>query len=91
MTRLILASFLFLFLVASAQFSSARLMGDASEPNGVYCDINGVKLFAQSSEDCEKAGGSVTHTVTTNVEPVGDNPNEEPEIQRNKDKEPEAP
>ena len=91
MTRFILASVLLLFVFALPQISSARLMGDESEPNGVYCEINGVKLFAQSSEDCEKAGGSVTHTVTTTVDPVGDNPSEEPEIQRTKDKEPEAP
>lgn len=38
--------------------------------NGVYCEINEVKLFAQSAEDCEKAGGAVTHTVTTVVEPA---------------------
>jgi len=38
--------------------------------NGVYCGINDVKLFALSAEDCEKAGGVVTHTVTTTVEPA---------------------
>ncbi len=62
--------------------------------NGVYCEINEVKLFALSAEDCEKAGGVVTHTVTTMVKPVeaaGDNPNEEPEIQRTKGKKPVAP
>jgi len=60
-------------------------------PDGVYCEINEVKLFALSAEDCQKAGGIVTHTVTTTVEPAGDNPNQEPEIQRTKDKEPVAP
>jgi len=65
-----------------------------SEPNGVYCEINEVKLFAVTAEDCKKAGGVVTHTVTTTVksaEKAGENPNEEPEIQRTKDKEPVAP
>ena len=60
-----------------------------SQPNGVYCEINGVKLFAQSAEDCAKAQGNVTHTVTTTVTPA--NPDQEPEIQRTKDKEPVAP
>ena len=41
-----------------------------SDPNGVYCEINEVKLFAMNAEDCEKAGGAVTHTVTTTVKPV---------------------
>ena len=71
-------------------FGAAPSWG-TSEPDGVYCEVNEVKLFAQSAEDCEKAGGSVTHTVTTIVEPAGDNPNEEPEIQRTKDKQPKAP
>ena len=65
-----------------------------SEPEGVYCEINEVKLFALSDGDCAKAGGSVTHTVTTTVEPAekaSENPDEEPEIQRTKDKQPEAP
>ncbi len=61
-------------------------MKSVNEPNGVYCEINDVKLFALSAEDCAKAGGSVTHTVTTTVEPA--NPDQEPEIQRTKDKEP---
>jgi len=34
-----------------------------SESGGVYCEINEVKLFALSAEDCEKAGGAVTTTV----------------------------
>ena len=74
--------------------SSFGIEGGASEPNGVYCEINEVKLFADTAEDCLKAGGMVTHTVTTTVEPAkntDDNPNEEPEIQRTKDKEPVAP
>ncbi|MEK6224010.1 MAG: hypothetical protein N2A97_04000 [Thermodesulfobacteriales bacterium] len=73
---------------------SAKAVMGASEPNGVYCEINDVKLFAQTAEDCQKAGGVVTHTVTTTVKPAetsGDNPNQEPEIQRTKDKEPVAP
>ncbi len=74
---------------------SAFAMGmGVSEPDGVYCEINEVRLFATSAEDCKKAGGTVTHTVKTVVEPAektDDNPNEEPEIQRTKDKEPVAP
>lgn len=65
-----------------------------SEPQGVYCEINGVKLMAKTPADCEKAGGTITHVISTTVTPVGeamDNPEEEPEIQREKDKEPEAP
>ena len=46
-----------------------------TEPKGVYCEINEVKLYAQTSEDCNKAGGTVTHIVTTTVKPAGDNPN----------------
>jgi len=48
----------------------AIAMFGVSEPKGVYCEINEVKLFALSAEDCEKAGGVVTHTVTTTVEPL---------------------
>ena len=73
----------------SAQTGVSLLGGSGS--NGVYCEINEVKLFALSAEDCEKAGGAVTHTVTTSVEEAGANPNQEPEIQRTKDKEPVAP
>ena len=29
-------------------------------PLGVYCEINQVRLLAQSSDDCRKAGGAVT-------------------------------
>ena len=43
----------------------------ATIPDGVYCEINEVKLFAQSEEDCEKAGGIVTHTVKTEVKEIG--------------------
>jgi hypothetical protein len=43
---------------------------DIDSTNGVYCEINEVKLFALSAEDCGKAGGVVTHTVTTTVEPA---------------------
>lgn len=78
-------------VIASPQSAKAVMESADNMPNGVYCEINDVKLFAQSAEDCEKAGGAVTHTVTTTVEPAGDNPDQEPEIQRTKDKEPEAP
>lgn len=92
----ILVTVLGLLLVAvivSPQ-SAKAVMESANQPNGVYCEINDVKLFAQSEEDCIKAGGTITHTVTTTVQPVekaGDNPNELPEIQRDKNKETEAP
>jgi len=77
--------------LVSATAGLAFPRGD-SESDGVYCEINEVKLFALSAEDCEKAGGTVTHTVSTEVKEVGsDNPNAEPEIQRTKDKQPEAP
>ena len=42
----------------------------AELPNGVYCEINKVSLFALSAEDCVKASGVVTHTVTTTVKPA---------------------
>ena len=77
-------------VVMVASVSAESLFG-VSGPNGVYCEINEVKLFALSAEDCEKAGGAVTHTVTTSVKAAGDNPNQEPEIQRTKDKELVAP
>ena len=50
----------------------AAVLGPSNEPNGVYCQVNEVRLFAESAEDCEKAGGSVTHTVTTTVESADD-------------------
>lgn len=97
MSRVILASGLFIAAVAlvclftPVKSEAGLLMGDAGVSEGVYCEINEVKMFAQSAEDCEKAGGMVTHTVTKEVKAADDNPNEEPEIQRTKDKEPEAP
>lgn len=56
--------------------SASGLATSATLPDGVYCEINQVKLFAQKAEDCEKAGGKVTHTVTTSVEPVEEKPKE---------------
>jgi len=53
-----------------APVSFAVLIRGIDSTNGVYCEINEVKLFALSAEDCEKAGGVVTHTVTTTVEPA---------------------
>lgn len=44
--------------------------GVADTPVGVYCTINDVRLMAQSAEDCSKAGGSVTHSLTTIATPV---------------------
>jgi hypothetical protein len=74
-----------IFIIAPTSWGGLG-MKSVNEPNGVYCEINDVKLFALSAEDCAKAGGSVTHTVKTTVEPA--NPDQEPEIQRTKDKEP---
>jgi len=97
MSRVILASGLFIMAIAVAclftpvKSQAGLLMGDIGVSNGVYCEINEVTVFAQSTEDCEKAGGMVTHTVTKEVKAADDNPNQEPEIQRTKDKEPEAP
>jgi len=79
---------------AQPVFEEGRVEESASEPQGVFCEINGVKLMAKTAADCEKAGGTVTHVITRTVTPAGEamgNPEEEPEIQRDKDKEPEAP
>jgi len=53
-----------------AVFGISSIGGNESLTDGVYCEINEVKLFAKTAEDCEKAGGAVTHTVTTTVEPA---------------------
>ena len=79
-----------IFMFSSAPAGAIDLPDAVTAPNGVYCEINDVRVFARSAEDCAKANGAVTHTVTTKVEPVG-NPDQEPEIERTKDKEPEAP
>jgi hypothetical protein len=89
MNRILVSVLGLLLLAVIVSPQSAKAVMGASEPNGVYCEINDVKLFAQSAEDCAKAKGAVTHTVTTTVEPA--NPNEEPEIQKTKNKQPEAP
>lgn len=78
---------------AQPAFESDLGVYNTSEPQGVFCEINGVKLMAKTPADCEKAGGTVTHVISTTVTPTDnamDNPEEEPEIQREKDKEPEA-
>ena len=67
-----LGLFLGAFMVTSISAFAGTLKEAVSEPEGVYCEINEVKLFADSSEDCEKAGGAVTHTVTTTVKPIDD-------------------
>ncbi len=59
-----------LVIIAPISAQAVMLLDGAGVPNGVYCEINKVKLFALSAEDCQKAGGVVTHTVTTTVEPV---------------------
>ncbi len=79
-------------VVMIAPVSVFAFAGADSPTDGVYCEINEVKLFAASADDCAKAGGTVTHTISTEIKEVGsDNPNAEPEIQRTKDKEPKAP
>ena len=70
--KAIIGVFLFSGVLAliSAPLSMAELRHGADLPSGVYCEINDVKLFAHSADDCAKAGGEVTHTVTTTVEPT---------------------
>lgn len=38
--------------------------------NGVFCEINNVRLFAKTAVECVEAGGVVTHTVKTEVKEV---------------------
>jgi hypothetical protein len=60
----------------------------------VYCEINDVKLYAHNAEECVKAGGKVvTEEIDMVVLPekAVDNPEEQPKIQRTKDKKPKAP
>ena len=38
--------------------------------NGVFCEINDVRLFAKTPAECVQAGGVVTHTVDTEVKEV---------------------
>jgi hypothetical protein len=61
---------IFLVFILAPVSAFGIVVGGVSEPNGVYCEINKVKLFALSAEDCKKAGGTVTHTVTTTVKPA---------------------
>jgi hypothetical protein len=78
---------------AQPEIEEGQVAESTSESKGVFCEINGVKLMAKTAADCEKAGGTVTHVISTTVTPAGeamDNPEEEPEIQRKEDKEPEA-
>jgi hypothetical protein len=56
--------------LSQAVYSKNAVGFDIYEKEGVYCEINEVKLFALSTEDCSKAGGAVTHTVTTTVKPT---------------------
>lgn len=37
---------------------------------GVLCQINDVTALAANADDCAKAGGSVTHSVTTTKTPA---------------------
>ena len=39
--------------------------------NGVFCEVNDVRLFAKTPAECVEAGGVVTHTVKTEVKEVG--------------------
>ena len=65
------------FVIAPVSAIGLHIRG-TSGPNGVYCEINEVTLFALTEEDCVKAGGVVTHTVTTEVEQVERNQDIEP-------------
>ena len=35
--------------------------------NGVFCEVNDVRLFAKNAAECVQAGGVITHTVKTEV------------------------
>jgi len=72
MNRILVTVLGLLLLAVFVSPQSAKAIGPEStnQPNGVYCEINDVKLFAQSAEDCVKAGGVITHTVTTTVKPA---------------------
>ena len=88
--RISLAIAFAVFLISPV--TGLAFIGGDTPMDGVYCEVNGVKLFAANADDCKKAGGKVTHIVTTQVNEVGsDNPNQEPKIQRGKDKKPKAP
>lgn len=39
-------------------------------PLGVYCAVNQVRLLAQTADDCRRAGGTVTHSLTATATPV---------------------
>lgn len=100
MNRILLTAGLFLTVVTVVCLSApvdsragrgAIFLGAEGVSKGVSCEINEVTLFAQSAEDCEKAGGTIGDAMPSEVKDMGDNPEEEPEIQRTKDKEPEAP
>ncbi len=68
---LVLGVVMFAHPALSQDVYSVNAVGyNISEKEGVYCKINDVKLFALSTEDCQKAGGAVTHTVKTTVEPI---------------------
>lgn len=62
--------FMFIPMSVCAYELAPQSAEGASESSGVYCEINDVKLFATSRDDCEKAGGIVTHSVTTTVIPA---------------------
>lgn len=80
-------------IVPVSFFGISTAMGGESKV--VYCEINDVKLYAHNAEDCEKAGGKVvTEDINMVVMPEAkawDNPEEQPQIQRTKDKKPKAP
>ena len=46
-----------------------------SEQQGVYCEVNGVRLYAKTAEDCQKSSGEVTHVINTKVTPVSESAN----------------
>ena len=48
----------------------ALILGIALLANGVFCEINDVRLFAKTAVECVEAGGVVTHAVNTEVTEV---------------------
>lgn len=79
-------------IVPVSFFGISNAVGEETKVE--YCEINDVKLYAHNAEECVKAGGKVvTEDINMVVMPekAVDNPEEQPKIQRTKDKKPKAP
>ena len=77
LNALILGLTLGILLIVPAVSQADKIIGidlglGTELSDGVYCEINNVRLFAQNDQDCEKAGGAVTHTVKTEILTVDD-------------------